>query len=118
LFGYPHDYNVANGSAYVIFGSSSLGTLERWVTPAPNGTNGVQFNCPSSANTSWGETYGSYELAEHTLDIMDLNGDGINDVVIGVRQGSVTGSNQEGYVYVYFGKSSGWNSPYELSTIY
>jgi len=49
---------------------------------------------------------------------MDLNGDGINDVVIGVRQGSVTGSNQEGYVYVYFGKSSGWNSPYELSTIY
>ena len=74
--------------------------------------------CPyANTDTGWGGT-SSNNTCGWAVDEADMNGDGINDIIIGVPGGSVTGSNQEGYVYVLYGKSSGWSSTYSLSTIY
>lgn len=43
-----------------------------------------------------------------TLDGGDVNGDGINDVLIGAPDKS-TGVNQNGKIYIFFGKTSGWD---------
>jgi hypothetical protein len=52
------------------------------------------------------------------VDGVDLNGDGTKDIVIGGMLGDVTNGNGEGWAYVVYGKSSGWTTPYSLSTIY
>lgn len=106
----------ANGSVYFLFGGNSL-VGKDWVDNPPDGTNGVRIDCPYSnpdGNSNGGYTETSCGYA---VDVVDMNNDGTPDIVIGVLDGSVTGSNKEGYVYVLYGKSS-WTSPYSLSNIY
>jgi len=44
----------------------------------------------------------------------DVNGDGISDFLVGSNR---QGSNSQGAVFVVFGKSSGWTSSFNLSTL-
>jgi|GEM_PF-1560577 len=108
----------ANGSVYMLFGGASLAGGD-WFNTPPTGANGVRIDC-SYSNPDGDTDFNG--LAETScgayLDAVDMDGDGTTDLVISVRYGSVTGSNQEGYVYVLYGKSSGWTTPYALSTIY
>ena len=110
IFGAPGNGAVptAFGSVYVLFGGNGLMTGGDVYASPPNGTTGVRIDCPYADNNTCGESF----------DEVDMNGDGIPDLVIGVGNGSVTGSNNEGYVYVIYGKSSGWSSTYSLSNIY
>jgi DNA-binding beta-propeller fold protein YncE len=101
-----------NGSVFVVFGGASLATRNLSSSPL-TGTDGFRIDC-SYVNNLGGSvnSCGQYNAAG------DINGDGTQDVIVGVGDGSVTGSNQEGYVYTLFGKSSGWPAKYPLSTIY
>jgi hypothetical protein len=98
---------TGNGSVFVLFGGASLATRNLDSSP-PNGMDGFRLDCPSSANGSCG----TYLLG------FDMNGDNYADVIVSAGYGNVTGTNEEGWTYVVFGKSSGWRSPYSLSTIY
>ena len=104
--------NTTYGSTYVIFGGHSLAGFDVNASPL-TGSNGFQILCPY-ANPVGNPPNGCGSSTRSG----DINGDGIQDVIIGVQTGNVTGSNQEGYVYVLFGKASGWPATYNLSTIY
>ncbi len=106
-------YPTAYGSVYVLFGSGSLMAGGNLYSSPPNGTTGVRIDCPYASQD--GRVAGS---CGYGLDEVDMNGDGIKDLVIGVPGGNVTGSNREGYIYVLYGKSSGWTSTYSLGNIY
>jgi len=102
------------GSVYVLFGgsvlthSSSFDVYANPPLPTASPPTGFRIDCPYETNNTCG----------YALDVADMNGDSINDIIIGVPGGNVTGSNEEGYVYVLFGKTSGWTTPYSLSNIY
>jgi hypothetical protein len=98
---------TTNGSAYVIFGGPSLGQRDISTTPL-TGSDGFRVDCPYSDSGLCGEAVAG----------VDMNGDGNADLVVTVPYGNVTGSNAEGYVYVLFGKPSGWTATYSLGTIY
>jgi hypothetical protein len=69
-----------------------------------NGTNGSVFQFPTNTNASYSVAVG------------DINGDGINDIVIGdweyVSTNPVNGLSQAGAVYVFFGGSSAFGHSY------
>lgn len=93
------------GSVYVLFGGPSLASRDLEASP-PDGTDGLRVDCPypngyCQAQMSWG----------------DINGDGIADITVASTNGSVTGSNEEGWAYVLYGKASGWPATYDLSSI-
>jgi prepilin-type N-terminal cleavage/methylation domain-containing protein len=101
-------YVTANGSTYVLFGPITA-AWDVNTTP-PNGTTGSRLDCPYSDNT----TCGLWGVSATNL----LNAsNGGSSVVIPVNQGSPTGVSNGGYVYVLYGKSSGWTATYNLGTI-
>jgi hypothetical protein len=107
------------GSVYALFGGANLikGTNVNLYTSPPNGTNGVRIDCPYADNND-GINSSTKVSCGFSLDEVDLNGDGIPDIVIGVPGGSPASCAGCGYVYVLYGKTSGWTSTYDLSTIY
>jgi prepilin-type N-terminal cleavage/methylation domain-containing protein len=84
--------NAPNYNSYVIFGSA-VG----WTTPFPlsnlNGTNGFAV---------YSDTVRSID----SVAVGDINGDGKDDLILGISSGGP--GPQNGYVYVIFGKASGW----------
>jgi Ca2+-binding RTX toxin-like protein len=47
----------------------------------------------------------------------DINGDGINDIIIGAPNASPNGKTSAGRIYVVFGKAGAFNSTIDLSTL-
>jgi Ca2+-binding RTX toxin-like protein len=94
-----------NGAAYVVFGMASgfpasldLSTLD--------GTNGFKLS-GAAAGDAAGPSLSSAG---------DVNGDGYDDVIIGVRYNDPNGS-KSGASYVVFGKASGFAADLDLSTL-
>jgi hypothetical protein len=76
----------------------------------------MQMNCShADRGNSWPGCGGSNNQGPRSATA-DVHG--IDDLIIGVPGGSVTGSNGVAYVYVLYGKSSGWTSAYALSNLY
>ncbi len=102
----------AYGSAFVIFGGPSLGTMNLHTT-ALTGSNGFRIDCPSSAESN---DYGCGFIQ----GVGDINDDGVTDLVIGDYEGNVTPGNDEGYAYGLYGsKTAGYfGSVFQLSTTY
>jgi hypothetical protein len=48
----------------------------------------------------------------------DVNGDGINDIIIAATQASPNGSDGAGEVYVVFGRSTGFPAAFELNSLF
>lgn len=98
IMGDPYASSNA-GRMYVVFGSREL-----WTSPFPvsnlNGTNGFRIDGDAYTNTGSAVASGG-----------DVNGDGIQDIIIGAW--NTTGG---GSAYVIFGRST-WNSNFSLDTI-
>jgi hypothetical protein len=104
------------GSVYILFGPITA-ARNLSTSPPTGGTDGVRIDCPYSNNGTCGyATPDNGGIA--AMAAGDINGDGIPDLIIGVPHGNVTGSNGEGYVYILYGKTSGWPATYSLGTIY
>ena len=94
-------YGSFSGAVYVVFGKTS-GWTASFDLSTLNGTTGFRMNGVSS----WDE-------AGASVSVGNINGDAYDDIIIG----AYGASSYTGYVYVVFGKASGWASNASLSTL-
>ena len=101
----PNGNSVA-GSSYVVFGRSG-GFTSAIDLSTLDGTNGVRL-----------DGVGAHDRAGHSVSSAgDVNGDGFDDLIIGADQANPNGNTWAGSSYVVFGKSGGFASVLNLSTL-
>ncbi len=99
------DVNGANsGSVFVVFGSSS-GFSSSTNLSSLNGSTGFVLNGISSG-----------DAAGESIAAGDINGDGIEDIIIGAPNGEYNGV-RTGEAYVVFGKTSAFSSSIDISAL-
>ncbi|QLE44980.1 hypothetical protein FD723_30670 [Nostoc sp. C052] len=94
-----------SGQSYVVFGSKS-GFSAQLNLSTLNGTNGFTINGINSADFS------GYSVTSAG----DINGDGLDDLIIGAFLASPNGNNS-GQSYVVFGRKGSFGASFELSTL-
>ncbi len=105
-FAEPNGISSA-GNSYVVFGAINLGLTGSINLANLDGVNGFILN---------GGTAG--EISGQSVSTAgDVNGDGIDDLIIGAPYATPNGINTAGSCYVVFGTTSGFNSPVDLSDI-
>ncbi len=96
------------GIAYVIFGRSSESEFEASLELSQlNGNNGFIINGLATQDT----------LGRSAAGAGDVNGDGLNDIVIGVIGGDPNGEIDAGQTYVIFGSNNGFSANFDLLSI-
>ncbi len=95
------------GETYVVFGDGSLGASGGFDLSALNGSNGFTLLGIDADDRS----------GAAVSHLGDVNGDGIDDLLIGANQGDPDGNVGAGESYVVFGSSTGFNAFMDLSTL-
>ncbi len=96
------------GESYVIFGDSNVGETGILELSALDGNNGFVINGIDEVDYS----------GVAVSNAGDVNGDGIDDLIIGARGADPNGNNRAGESYVIFGgRNLGSNGSLELSTL-
>jgi RTX calcium-binding nonapeptide repeat (4 copies)/FG-GAP repeat len=95
----------ASGQSYVVFGSSS-GFVSSLDLSTLNGSNGFKINGIAAGD----------QLGYSVSGAGDINGDGIDDLIIGANLADPNG-NSSGQSYVVFGKRSGFGANFNISTL-
>jgi hypothetical protein len=101
----PNGINWA-GQSYVVFGSNS-GFGASFNLSDLNGSNGFAIN--GIAASDWS--------GSSVSSAGDVNGDGIEDLIIGAVRASPNGMSFAGQSYVVFGSNSGFGAGLDLSTL-
>ena len=94
-----------SGQAYVVFGLKTAfpAVLE---LSSLDGTNGFTLNGAVSGNSGWSVSTAG-----------DVNGDGVDDLVIGAPESSPEGRSAAGQAYVLFGRQTAFPSVVELLSL-
>lgn len=91
----------SQGRTYVVFGSNKA-----WASPIQlknlNGSNGFMLNC-----SSW-------DVGESVSGAGDINGDGIDDIIIGDPN---NGENLAGRSFLIFGNNRSWSPVFDLMSL-
>ncbi|MFN6538962.1 MAG: VCBS domain-containing protein [Nostoc sp. EkiNYC01] len=96
---------LSSGQSYVVFGKST-GFSSTLDLSTLNGSNGFKIN-----GIAAGDLSGTFVSSAG-----DVNGDGFDDVIIGAMFADPNGDNS-GQSYVVFGKSTGFSTNLDLSTL-
>ncbi|NER99143.1 MAG: hypothetical protein F6J86_35860, partial [Symploca sp. SIO1B1] len=96
--------NFGAGQSYVVFGSSN-GFSANFELSSLNGSNGFVLNGIAASDGS----------GMSVSNAGDINGDGIDDLIIGAWR--YYGNGRPGQSYVVFGSSNGFNASFELSSL-
>ncbi|BAQ65629.1 cadherin domain-containing protein [Geminocystis sp. NIES-3709] len=96
----------ASGQSYVVFGSRS-GFTSNFNLSTLNGSNGFRLNGINASDFS----------GRSVSNGGDINGDGIDDLIIGAFTADPNGNSNSGQSYVVFGSRSGFTSNFNLSTL-
>lgn len=102
IIGAPY---TANGTGYVVFGSDQ-GWDATFALSDLTGTNGFRIDGANVADT----------LGQSVSGAGDINGDGIDDLLIGATLAGTTGA-YAGAAYVVFGSTSSLVHPLDISTL-
>jgi hypothetical protein len=94
------------GSSYVVFGSTS-GFAPTLNLSDLNGANGFTINGIAEGN----------ETGNSVSGIGDINGDGIDDVVISALYADPNNLDKAGSAYVVFGKQGGFSANFDLNAL-
>jgi VCBS repeat-containing protein len=94
------------GSSYVVFGTKS-GLSASLDLDSLNGSNGFVINGINAGDLSGGSVSSAG----------DINGDGIDDLIIGARFADPNGQYNAGSSYVVFGRSSAFSADFDLSSL-
>ena len=95
------------GEVYVVFGSKN-GFKSNFNLANFNGDRGFMLSGIGTEDN----------LGSDVSNIGDLNGDGINDLIIGASRASVMGEySQSGQAYVVFGRQAGFDARFDLSSL-
>src|SRR4028119_1269055 len=105
VFADPNGINAA-GQSYVVFGSNS-GFGAGLDLSELNGSNGFAINGIAAEDSS------GYSVSSAG----DVNGDGIDDLIIGAPGADLNGINAAGQSYVVFGSNSGFAANVNLSEL-
>ncbi len=98
---------VGVGKAHVIFGHTGAFTAELFDVSTLNGANGVTINGLQS-----------HDLAGHSVSgAGDVNGDGVDDIIIGARNIDFQGKSVAGAAFVVFGHTGAFGAEIELADI-
>ena len=101
-------YSDQRGEVYVIFGSRNPFEARSTVTQNLDGNRGFVL-----AGTGIEDNLGSA-----VSNIGDLNGDGIEDLIVSANNASVVGQySQEGQTYVVFGRQGGFGTQFDLNSL-
>jgi hypothetical protein len=107
----PGDRSRA-GESYVVFGRTTgfPATFElRSLLPALGGDGGEGFILRG---------IDFYDYAASVSSAGDVNGDGIDDLVIGARGGDPNGQREAGETYLVFGRTTGFPAAFELGNLH
>ncbi|MDB9527895.1 integrin alpha [Oscillatoria sp. CS-180] len=105
-------FDVKTGKSYVVFGSTD-GFSASPDLSALDGSNGFTiqgFNIIDSADDF---NYSGYDVS----NAGDINGDGIDDLIIGAPQTDVNDNRNAGVSYVIFGSTAGFEANLELAAL-
>jgi len=102
---YADSNGTDSGATYVIFGNT-LGLPNPLNLSSLNGTNGFKINGVNAGD------YSGFSVSAAG----DINGDGIDDLIIGAPYADPNG-NYSGASYVVFGRTSAFTSPLNLSSL-
>ena len=105
IIGAPGAGGYASGTSYVVFGNAS-GFSTTFALSALNGSNGFRLNGVSDEDDS------GFSVSAAG----DVNGDGVDDLIIGARGANLSG-NDSGASYVVFGNTSGFSSTVALASL-
>ncbi|MGF1935798.1 MAG: beta strand repeat-containing protein [Nostoc sp. ChiQUE02] len=95
-----------SGQSYVVFGSKG-GFVASFDLSTLNGTNGFAINGINAYDRS------GYSVS----NAGDINGDGIDDLIIGARSANSSNGGGSGQSYVVFGGKGGFDAQFNLSTL-
>ena len=97
-------YSSPNGESYVVFGSNT-GFSASIELSSLDGSNGFQIN-------------GIGRLVGYSVSgAGDVNGDGIDDLIIGSPFSSPNGISRAGESYIVFGNTTGFSASFDLSSL-
>ncbi|WP_439342146.1 Calx-beta domain-containing protein [Vacuolonema iberomarrocanum] len=100
------DGNISAGTSYVVFGNQT-GFGANFDLSTLNGSNGFAINGVAAGDYSGRSVSGAG----------DINGDGINDLIIGAFRADPNGNSFAGTSYVVFGRQTGFGANFDLSTL-
>ena len=98
-------YGFGSGESYVVFGSENWSSRTLDLSEL-DGTNGFQINGVNS-----------YDYSGSSVSSGDVNGDGINDIIIGAPGADPSAFANSGEVYVVFGSENWSSQTLELSDL-
>ncbi|NES23584.1 MAG: hypothetical protein F6K41_32865, partial [Symploca sp. SIO3E6] len=98
--------NSGAGQSYVFFGSSN-GFSANFDLSSLDGTNGFILNGIAEDDRS----------GDSVSNAGDINGDGIDDLIIGAPDADPNGNSGAGQSYVVFGSSNGFSASFDLSSL-
>ncbi|HEY7906494.1 MAG TPA: hypothetical protein VIC53_06200, partial [Wenzhouxiangella sp.] len=104
-----HTFSNLSGAAYLVFGSKGLVSPDLQLSTLANGDGTAGLKIPGTAAED-----GSMARA---FAFGDINGDGLDDVIIGAYQTDSESGNNAGSVIVVFGQDSDASASFDLSTL-
>ena len=99
------------GESYVVFGTNA-GFPASFDLSTLDGTNGFVIK-----GINAGDNLGGWNLENGVSEAGDVNGDGIDDIIIGAPEADPDGKYSAGESYVVFGTNAGFPASFDLSTL-